>query len=542
MSGGDAIVQGLLRHGVDTVFALPGVQTYGLCDAMYRAGDRLRVIGARHEQGCGYMAFGYAKSTGRVGVYAVVPGPGMLNASAALCTAYSCSTPVLCLTGEIPSNYLGRGLGHLHELPDQLATLRSLTKWAQRIEHPAEAPGLVAEAFVRMHEGRPRPVALEMPWDVFEQQAPVPAAAAPAPCPEPMQPDPDALDRAVRLLQRAERPMIMVGGGAQHAPREILALAETLQAPVVPYRGGRGIVSEEHPLGFNCASGYRLWRHTDVLLAIGTRLLMKWFHWPPAPPGMKTILVDIDPMQHSRLTPEVGIVADARAVAATLGEALGRAGRRAARTQEFEAIKAATRHDVGKVQPHVAYLDAIRRVLPRDGFFVEEICQAGFTSHYAFPIYLPRTFVTCGAACTLGFGMQTALGVKVAHPDKQVVSICGDGGFMFGVQELATAVQYGINLVTVVFNNHAYGNVYYDQKRRFDGRILGSELVNPDFVKLAESMGVSACRVQTPRQLQTALERAFGSDAPALIEIPVERGAEASPWEFLMPSPPAETH
>jgi GNAT superfamily N-acetyltransferase len=173
MTGGDAIVESLLREGVDTVFALPGAQIYGLFDAFERAGGRLRVICPRHEQAAAYMAFGYAKSTGRVGVYAVVPGPGVLNSSAALCSAYATSTAVVCLTGQVPSEFLGAGRGHLHELPDQLATLRTLTKWARRIANPAAAPDLVAEAFRQATGGRPRPVALEMPWEVFDQSEPV---------------------------------------------------------------------------------------------------------------------------------------------------------------------------------------------------------------------------------------------------------------------------------------------------------------------------------------------------------------------------------
>src|SRR5262249_17060433 len=173
MTGGDAIVQSLLLHGVDTVFGIPGPQTYGLFAALHRGGDRLRVVCPRHEQAAGYMAFGYARSTGRVGVYTVVPGPGLLNSTAALCTAYGASTPVVCVTGQVPSGYIGSGRGHLHELPDQLATMRTLTKWAARIDDPAEAPGLVAEAFRQATSGRPRPVALEMPWDVFELEAPV---------------------------------------------------------------------------------------------------------------------------------------------------------------------------------------------------------------------------------------------------------------------------------------------------------------------------------------------------------------------------------
>ena len=541
MTGGEAIVQSLLLHGVDTVFAIPGVQTYHLFDAFAREADRIRVIGPRHEQTTAYMAFGYAKSTGKVGVYSVVPGPGVLNASAALCSAYGASAPILCVTGQVPAAFIGSGKGHLHELPDQLATLRTLTKWAARIEHPAEAPGLIAEAFRQMNSGRPRPVSLEMPWDVFGMQAPVELVPPPAGYPK-MQPDPDAIERAAKLLKDANNPMIMVGSGAMHASKEVLALAELVQAPVVSFRGGRGVVSDEHPLGFTCAAGFKRWHDTDLLIGIGSRLELQWFRWPDQPVGLKIINIDIDPTQSARIKPAVAIVGDTRQSVEELIGAARRAGlHRRSRHEQFQAIKDRTWAEIQKVQPHMQYLAAIREVLPRDGFFVEEICQTGFTSYFGFPVYEPRTFVTCGHQGTLGFGFPTALGVKVGNPHKAVVSIAGDGGFLFGVQDLATAVQYGINLVTVVFNNNAYGNVLRDQQRLFAGRVFGAELRNPDFVKLAESFGMSASRVGNPDQLKRELGKAFGRDAPALIEVAVDRDSEVSPWEFLMPAPRAVT-
>ncbi len=537
MTGGEAIVAALRQQGVDTLFGIPGVQTYGLFDALHRTAGRIRVVGARHEQATAYMAMGYAKSTGKAGVFSVVPGPGVLNTAAAICTAYGASAPIVCLTGQVPSDYIGSGKGHLHELPDQLGTLRSLTKWAARIEHPAQAPGLVAEAFRQACLGRPRPVALEMPWDVFGAKAPV-RLAAPAPLDEPIRPDPEQVARAAKLIGAARNPMIMVGSGAAAASAEVLELAELLQAPVVSWRGGRGIVADDHYLGFTCASGFRRWKATDVLIGIGSRLELQWFRWPDQNPGLKIVTLDIDPSHAARVKPAAAVAGDAAASLRELIPVLREAGGKpSSRKEEFLAIKRQADEAIRKIQPHIGYLAAIRQVLPRDGFFVEEICQAGFTSYFGFPVYQPRTFVTSGHQGTLGFGFPTALGVKVGNPDKAVVSINGDGGFQFGLQELATAVQYGINLVSIVFNNGAYGNVLRDQQRLFDGRLIGSELRNPDFVKLAESYGVSACRVQSPERLAQVLERALGESAPALIEIPVDRQQEVSPWEFLMPQP-----
>ncbi len=536
MTGGDAIVQSLLMHGVDTVFGIPGVQTYHLFDAFARASQRIKVVGPRHEQTTAYMAFGYAKSTGKVGVYSVVPGPGVLNSTAALCSAYGASTPILCLTGQVPSDFIGSGKGHLHELPDQLATLRTLTKWAARIEHPAEAPDLVAEAFRQMRTGRPRPAALEMPWDVFGMQAPVRLSAPPSDYPG-IEPDPHAIERAARLLKDARNPMIMAGSGAMHASQEVAGLAELIQAPVVSFRGGRGVVSDDHYLGFTCAAGFKRWQETDLLIGIGSRLELQWFRWPDPPAGLKIINIDIDPGQTARIKPTVAIVGDAKGAVAELVIAAQRLGlHRPSRREELEALKNRTRAEIQKVQPHLQYLDVIRQVLPRNGFFVEEICQTGFTSYYGFPVYEPRTFVTCGHQGTLGFGFPTALGVKVGNPDKAVVSITGDGGFLFGVQDLATAVQYGIDLVTIVFNNNAYGNVLRDQQRLFEGRLIGAELRNPDFVTLAESFGMAGCRVATPAQLKHELDKVLSREAPALIEVTVDRSSEVSPWEFLMPA------
>lgn len=537
MTGGEAIVRSLLSQGVDTLFGLPGVQTYGLFDALHRSQDRIRVIGPRHEQAAAYMAFGHARSTGRPGVFSVVPGPGVLNASAAICSAYGASSPVLCITGQVPSAFIGSGKGHLHELPDQLATLRTLVKWAERIEHPGQAPGRVAEAFRQMRSGRPRPVALEMPWEVFTSVAPVELVGSPAHEP-PLQADPERIDEAAALLAEAAEPMIMVGGGAQHASEEVRELAECLQAPVVSFRGGRGIVPDDHYLGFTCAAGFQRWPRTDVLVGIGSRLELQWFRWPDASAQLRIVNIDIDPAQMHRIRTAVPIVGDSRAATRALVEAVKRRLRtRASRREEFEDVKQRVHARTLKVQPHMEYLRAIRDVLPRDGFFVEEICQAGFTSYFGFPVFEPRSFVTCGHQGTLGFGYPTSLGVKAAHPDKPVVSISGDGGFLFGVQELATAVQHRLGVVGIVFDNGAFGNVMRDQQERFGGRTIGAELRNPDFVKLAESFGMAGYRVDSPARLRGVLEQALAADAPALIAVAVDRTTEVSPWQFLMPRP-----
>ena len=327
MTGGEAIVSSLVAHGIDTVFGLPGAQVYGLFDAFHQA--QLKVIGARHEQACGYMAYGYARSSGKVGVFSVVPGPGVLNAGAALLTAFGSNEPVLCLTGQVPTQFLGKGRGHLHEMPDQLATLRTFVKWAERIEYPGVAPVMVSRAFQEMLSGRRGPVALEMPWDVFTQRTLVGAARVFDPFPTPL-PDPDRIRDAAVLVAASKRPMIFVGSGAIHAREEILELAEMIDAPVVAFRSGRGIVSNAHELGLTMAAGYRLWPETDLMIGIGTRMELpaSTFRWPFQPQGLKSIRIDIDPVEMRRLTPDVAVVSDARAGTHELLTAVGKAGYR----------------------------------------------------------------------------------------------------------------------------------------------------------------------------------------------------------------------
>ena len=535
LTGGQAIVRGLLAHGVDTVFGLPGAQVYGLFDALKQAEPKIRNIGARHEQGVAYMAFGYGRATGRPGVYAVVPGPGLLNAGAAVLTGYGSTTPMLGLVGQINTHFLGRERGALHEMRDQLAVAREINKWAGRIEHPATAPAIMAEAFQQMLSGRRGPVHVEMPWETFTQSAPV-GEVKPYPLIEAPEADPDLIAEAAKLLGAARSPMVFVGGGALDASESITALCEALQAPAVPWRSGKGIVAADHPLGFSCASGARVWPQCDVAVVIGTRFELLDMRWNWRPPGLKIIRIDIDPAEMRRLSVDIGIVADADAGARALLAALPRDRADVkGRAEPLAEIKATTAKDIRRIQPQLAYLDVIRQVLPRDGILVDEISQMGFAAWYGWDAYSPRSYITAGMQGTLGSGFPTALGVKAAFPDRPVVSITGDGGFMFAATELATAVQYGLNLTTLVFNNNAFGNVRRDQMQGFEGRLIGSDLVNPDFVKFAESFGVEAHRTDSPEGLRPLLEAALAANAPRLIEISVPTGSESSPWEFLAP-------
>ena len=533
---GQAIVRSLIENGVDTVFGIPGAHMYDFNDALYERRDKIRFIHTRHEQGSGYMAYGYAKSTGRIGAYTVVPGPGVLNSGAALCTAYGAHAPVLCLTGNIMSHLIGQGRGQLHELPDQLATLRGITKVAERIDHQSQTGSVMAEVIGKMLSGRQGPGAVEAPWDVFGMSGPRLSLTEAHPVSAPIA-NPAAIKAAAELLASAKNPLIMVGGGAVNAGPEIGALAKTLNAPVTSHRSGKGVVSDDHPHYLNFVAAFDYWKTTDVLIGIGSRLELEFMRWKWLPAGLKVIRIDIDPTEMVRLKPDVGIVADAKAGTEALLQAITSKDR-VSRVKEFAALNQKARERFSAVQPQIDYLDAIREALPRDGFFVEEISQVGFAARFAFPVYGPRQYVTCGYQDNLGFGYNTALGVKVANPDKAVVSISGDGGFMFGVQELATAVQHNIAVVAIVFNNNAYGNVLRDQKQAYGGRLIGSDLHNPDFVKLAESFGVTSFRATSPSELKSVVTQALELKAPVLIEVPIETGSEASPWPFIHPAPP----
>ena len=533
-TGGEALVQGLLSYGIDTIFGLPGVQNDHFYNAVYDAGDSIRHVHARHEQGAAYMALGYAQASGKTGVYVVVPGPGFLNTTAALSTAYALNAPVLCLTGQIHSDQLGRGYGMLHEIPDQLGILRSLTKWARRVESPAELPSLLAMALSEMHSDRPRPVGLEVPMDVLAAKAEFDDLTIPLNIRRPAL-DNCAIEEASKLLAKARNPIILVGGGAKHAGEDIRALAEALQAPVLASGSGRGILSDRHPLSHTFGPGIRLWEQADVAIAIGTRLTKPLIEWKN-PDHLKLIRVDIAPQDMSLLTPAaVTIAADCKDALQALLPIMARHNSpRPSRTAEMLELHQEMEELYELFQPQLDFIRAIRDALPDDGIFVEEITQVGYTSRVLLPVYQPRTFIASGYQGSLGWGFPTALGAKVAFPDRAVISITGDGGFLFCANELATAVQYGINTVTVVFNDGAFGNVRRMQKELYDGRIIATDLVNPDFVALAESYGAAGVRVHSADSLRDALTESFEADVPVLIEVPV--GEMPGPWRRMYPA------
>ena len=535
MTGGAAIVRSLVANGVRTVFGLPGLQLDGLFNALHDAGEAIKFIHSRHEQGAAYMAHGFAAASEEVGVYAVVPGPGLLNTTAALSTAYATNQKVFCLTGQIPSAFIGKGMGFLHEIPGQLELLRSQTKWAERIEGAAAAPEIMGEAFRQLHTGRPRPVGVEMAMDVMAAEGEVNPAGAfqPPPFRGAPEPDPDAVEAAARMLGGADHPLIFVGGGAIDAGKEVAAVAEALQAPVVALRTGRGILDARHYLSHTLPAGHRLWPRADVVLTIGTRLHFPQLTWG-MDDGLNFVRIEIDPREGDWTAPNTTTLAtDSRLALRALLSRLERHNRvRPSREDEMKALKAEMEREFATLEPQMGYLKVLREELPEDGIFVDELTQVGYVGWVAFPVFAPRTYLTTGFQGTLGAGFPMALGAKVANPDKPVLAIAGDGGFLFNVQELATAVRHRIGVVAVVFNDGAYGNVRRMQKEIYGGRVIATDLHNPDFVALAESFGARGVRAETHQALRQAIRQGFQEELPTVIEVPV--GEMPSPWDLIL--------
>ncbi len=525
VTGAQALVQQLVAEGVDTIFALPGVQIMAAFDALHEYRDDIRLVHVRHEQATTYMADGYAKVTGKVGVAMAVPGPGAINAGAGLGTAYASSSPVLLISGQIDSQSLGRREGQLHEVEDQLDVFRPLTKWVHRVTRVEEIPGAVHEAFRHLKTGRPRPVELEVPPDTLAATGEAETIAAEEYPPQVA--DRGDVEQATRILASAERPAIMVGGGARisGAGDEVLQLADLLQAPVMGTQNSKGVVPENSPfyVGTNYASvgpADIVLPDADVLLAIGTRLLFRELPEGDLP---RIIHIDIDPDEIGRNLPtELGIVADAKTASAQLLSALRESGQSrksgAERIAKFRSDFAFSMRSIAPVQARI--IEDMRETLPDDAIVVSGVTNIGYWSNIFFEVRQQQTYITSGYFGTLGYAFPTALGAQVGRPDRKVVALCGDGGFMYSPQELSSALRHGINAVAVVFNNGAFGASEWDQTHRYGGNFIGTDLHNPDFVRLAESFGAVGMRTE-PEGFAELLEVALNTDAPVLLEVVV---------------------
>ena len=523
-SGGRAVVDALDAWGVDTVFGIPGIHTLALYDALFDH-PRIRHVTTRHEQGAGYMADGYARATGRVGVVLATTGPGAMNALTPMATAYAESSPVLLIVSGLPDDEAGRDLGLLHDMRNQFAALREVCGRGCRVGSVAEIPAAVSEAFVALRRSRPRPYVLEVPLDVLDAEAEVgPVRAELGP---PALPAADDLRRAADLIRQAVRPLILAGGGAQSASIEIRRLVELLKAPVGLTLNGLGIVPADHPLLLGDAASPALGRRArilgrdlgrwinqaDLVIAIGTRLSERTVAAWDARLG-RLVHLDIDPEVIGRHFPvKVGLTGDARAGVRSLLEHLdGGAVASGWPDGEFGV----TEPEEGNFP---AILATLRQGLERDAVLANDMTMVCYQARRLFPCFAPRSFLSSHYYGTLGFSVPAAIGAKIGCPQRQAVALCGDGGFLFTGQELATARQQRLSLPIVLCNDNAYMAVRQAQERSCEGRCIGVDLDNPDFVLLARSYGINGVRVTSPESLARALREALAAKLPTLIEV-----------------------
>lgn len=520
MNGGQALVASLAAEGLRAVFGVPGAGQYEAIDALYST-PGIRYIAGRHEQAASYMADGYGRASGEAAAALVVEGPGLFNAMSGIATAYATSSPMLVVTG-----------GHHHRKKglelDETAWLGPLTKWVARAGRPADIPGIVREALRQLRTGRPRPVAIEVPPAVFAAREEVSLAEPAAALPTAAEPDPLAIQQAAGLLTKARQPVIWAGGGVMRAGAATLVaeLADYLQIPVVTTRQGKGSIPERHPLCLGMAEmrygPLRSWLASrDLVLVVGASRY-------GSVEGQQVIRIDVDETELAETDGPLAIQGDAYATMLALNRAVAAEARprssAAEKVQaEVAAINGARFDSARQLQPQWAFMEAIHDALPEDAIVVQGMNQMGYYSRNYFRARAARTYLTSSSHGTLGCAYPIALGAKVAMPERVVVSLSGDGGFLYNVQELSTAVQYGINAVAVVFNDNAYGNVLRAQMEEFDGHVLGTRLHNPDFVGLARSFGAHGARAADAEALLMALNEAVAADRdrPTLIEVPV---------------------
>lgn len=517
MTGGQALVSALLDHGVDVVFGIPG--THNLEIYSHLAALGVRHIGMRHEQGAGYAADGYARTTGRPGVAVVTSGPALLNAAAAIGQAYSDSVPVLVVSPGLPLRHPAAGNGMLHETRDQGAALAAIAAASLRVGSVAEIPTAVAQAFSLMTAGRPRPVHLELPIDVLEETGDVervgvvPAAVS--------IPGGDALAAAVDRLETARRPVVLVGGGARGAADQVRSIAERLAAPVVTTTNGKGVLAEDHPLalgaGIHLPAIRQLVDDADAVLAIGTELAPSDLWNGPLPLAGKLIRIDIDPVGALiNAAPAVALVGDAGATLEALAERLQQrgAGHDVAAWRERKAEDARA-----EGAEWLTVVDALAAALPRDAVVAADNAMACYFGALAnLPTYTPGSFLFPTGFGTLGFGLPAGIGAKVGDPDRPVVAMLGDGGLMFTVAELASAAALGIALPVVVVDNAGYGEIRNEMADRGDP-VHAVTFPSPDFAALGRVLGCHGVTPADPAGLTDAVRVALAADRPTVIHV-----------------------
>jgi 5-guanidino-2-oxopentanoate decarboxylase len=524
ISSGERLMRLLNAYGVDTVFGMPGVHTLEAYRGLDDAG--IRHIGVRHEQGAGFMADGYARVSGKPGVCLIISGPGVTNAATPIGQAYSDSQPMLVISSVAAVGDLGMGRGRLHEIRDQARVTEPLTAFSQVAHNPDQVRELVHRAFALFGTERPRPVHISIPLDVFKMPDGREAKArrtAPPPLPAPA-----AVEEAARLLSRAKRPVIIAGGGSVGAAKELVALAEKVGAAVLPTIAAKGVIPDDHALALEATlerpTTQEFLGTADLVLAVGTELAEPdvWLDGPLGFGG-PLIRIDLDPAVLARdYETAVAIRADAKASLAAIGAALDRIGAAGAGfkgNNEIAERRAAERAKLTPLeQKHVKVLDALRRAVPRDGMVFTDMTQIVYTGYCFYPCFDPKTWFFPAGYGTLGFALPAAIGGQLAAPRRPTVAMMGDGGFLFTMQELGTAVEQKLPLAIVLWNNDSLAQIRDGMKARGIPTI-GVNQLNPDYIAVAKAFG---CRTAQPDSLaafEQALRDAFAADRPTLIEM-----------------------
>ncbi|HET7303315.1 MAG TPA: thiamine pyrophosphate-binding protein [Segeticoccus sp.] len=532
-TGGAALVAALETHDVDTVFGIPGTHNLAVFAAL--ATSSIRTVPTRHEQGAGYAADGYARVSGRPGVCLTTTGPAILNAAASAAQAWSDSVPVLFISPGMPLTHPGRGNGELHEVKNQQAVLEALVAYSHRVTSVAEIPRAVAYAFAAMRTGRPRPVHIEVPLDLLDVVGEAPPVAAIEPAAATASEDAIATARA--RLRAAQRPSMVVGGGARGAARQVRAVAEWLGAPVVTTANGKGVLDEGHPLsvgaGLHQSAVRALVEDSDVVLAVGTELAPSDLWNGPIPLEGKLVRIDIDTTSIcTNADPEVRVVGDAGTVLGQLlaametrDEPVGRPGglERAATARAALAVDAAV-----EGAPWRALVEALSPTVG-DGTVV--VGDSTMACYYGLLSGL-RVHRAAGLLCptgggTLGFGLPAAIGAALSPGRPRVLALLGDGGAMFTLPELATAAALGLSLPVVVVDNGGFGEIRNEMADRGDP-VHSVRLSGVDFPAAARAMGCHGRVVESPAGLTAAVEQAFTADRPTLLHLEEEsRAAQA---------------
>ncbi|MFT5220898.1 MAG: 5-guanidino-2-oxopentanoate decarboxylase [Planctomycetota bacterium] len=526
MNVGEATIKLLQDYGVDTVFGIPGVHSLEFCRGLNHS--TIHHVQARNEQGAGFMADGYARTSGKPGVALVISGPGVTNALTAIGQAYADSIPVLMVSSDTNSYSLGKGWGCLHEVPSLTAVTAPLTAFSATAMTPEEVPVLIARAFSVFSSERPRPVHIAIPIDILEMPAPDDWQAIELP--RRQAPTANKIKRACELLAAARQPMICVGGGAVKASASITRIAEKLGAAVIGSIAGKGIVSDSHPLSLSAGTVrgevQKYLKNADVVLAVGTELSEVDSFVETLEIRGKIIRIDIDPTKLNDIYPaEIGIIGDADISAKAILDQLGEVNAREETIAEVAALRYSFRENISTSERrHCKTLDVLRQALPENTVVMTDICQLVYTGAFAFDVAHPRLWNYPGGYCTLGSGLPDAIGAKLALPDTPVVTFVGDGGFMFTVQELVTAAELKLAIPIILWNNEGLKQIQDDMKIR-DIELVGVTGRNPDFIALAKSCGCAALRIDSAQSLTSAIEKALKADRPTLIEI-----RESDPW------------